>query len=75
MATAAFIGASVITTAPVKAGSCLSFLAYSNMKEVIDGGGSWSQAWQAASQWHDGTEICSLRIKGQWKKYDNVTFN
>ncbi len=75
IAAAAVIGASFIAPNPAEAAYCSPYLAYKTMKQVIDGGGTWKQAWQSTGNYHDGTEICTIRIKSFWKKYDGITFN
>ena len=65
IAAAAVIGASFIMANPVQAGSCYPASASMTIKQVVNGGGSWDLAWQAArqeGQW-DGSEVCTYRVK------------
>ena len=77
LAAAAVIGGSLLTPNTAKAAGCYPSLAYNVMKNVLDGGGTWQQAWEASAQerYHDGSELCTLQIKGKWKQYHGTTFN
>ena len=76
-AIAAVIGGSFLIPFPTKAAYCMPFSDCMTMKEVRDGGSSWQQAWDATRQErsYDGTELCALRIKGQWKQNEGVTLS
>ena len=68
---AAFFAVEALMPSPADAlGRCKPFDAYRTMDQVLQGGGSWSQAWEAASMegQYDGGEICLLRVKGMWRQ-------
>tara|TARA_E500000178_G_scaffold186094_1_gene184316 strand:+ start:395 stop:625 length:231 start_codon:yes stop_codon:yes gene_type:complete len=64
-ATAVVIGTSFIAANPAKAGGCYPALASTIIEQVINGGGSAQQGWEAARQegnW-DGSEVCTYRVR------------
>ena len=65
IAAAVVIGGSSMIASPANAGGCYPYLASITVKQVVNGGGSAQQGWEAARQegdW-DGSEVCTYRVR------------
>lgn len=63
-----------LASTPAHAGGCYPSLAGSIIMNVVRGGGTEKQAWQAAYEEgsFNGTQNCYLQIKGYIAKYSSV---
>jgi len=69
--TASILAIESLASVPAYARGCYPALAAENIQNVLRGGGTEKQAWQAAYEEgnFNGTESCYLQIKGYMAKY------